>query len=190
MHVVVETERMLLRHVRSDDVDALVELDADPEVMRFVTGGRATPRAEVERDVLPALLAYHDRHPGYGFLMAVDRATGEVLGWFHLRARAGDPVDEPELGYRLRRDAWGRGLATEGARALVAAAFERWGARRVTAETMAVNQASRRVMEKAGLRYVRTFHAEWPDRIPGDELGDVEYAVTRAEWFARERPGP
>jgi RimJ/RimL family protein N-acetyltransferase len=55
---------------------------------------------------------------------------------------------------------------------------------RVRAETMVVNVASRRVMEKAGLRYVRTFHQEWPDPIPGDEEGDVEYALTRAEWAA------
>jgi RimJ/RimL family protein N-acetyltransferase len=52
----------------------------------------------------------------------------------------------------------------------------------VVAETMAVNAASRRVMEKAGLRYVRTFHQEWPERIEGDEHGDVEYALTKADW--------
>ena len=53
---------------------------------------------------------------------------------------------------------------------------------RVVAETMAVNSASRRVMEKAGLAYVRTFHQEWPERVEGDEHGDVEYALTKADW--------
>lgn len=52
------------------------------------------------------------------------------------------------------------------------------------AETMVVNTASRRVMEKAGLRYIRTFHQDWPERIPGDEHGEVEYALTKAEWEA------
>ena len=89
---------------------------------------------------------------------------------------------EPELGYRLRASSWGKGYATEGSRALVEHAFRELGAERVTAETMAVNTASRRVMEKAGLRYVRTFTADWPDKIDGDEHGDVEYALTRAEW--------
>jgi len=56
----------------------------------------------------------------------------------------------------------------------------------VVAETMAVNAASRRVMEKAGLTYVRTFHQEWPERIEGDEHGDVEYALTKDEWDRRE----
>ena len=54
----------------------------------------------------------------------------------------------------------------------------------VVAETVAINVASRRVMEKVGMRLVRTFHAEWPVRIPGDEHGDVEYAITRQEWEA------
>ena len=87
--------------------------------------------------------------------------------------------DEPELGYRLRRSAWGKGYATEGSRALIRKGFTELGVRRVVAETMAVNTASRRVMEKAGLTLVRTFHQEWPDRIPGDEHGDVEYALTQ-----------
>jgi RimJ/RimL family protein N-acetyltransferase len=47
---------------------------------------------------------------------------------------------------------------------------------------MVVHEASRRVMEKSGLRVVRVFHADWPDRIPGDEHGDVEYALDRADW--------
>jgi RimJ/RimL family protein N-acetyltransferase len=117
-----------------------------------------------------------------GFWAAIERETGEFLGWFHLRPHPGTPADEPELGYRLRASAWGRGYATEGSRALVRKGFEELGARRIYAETMTVHAASRRVMEKAGLRYVRTFHQPWPYRIPGDEEGDVEYALTREEW--------
>ncbi|HZA85928.1 MAG TPA: GNAT family protein, partial [Acidimicrobiales bacterium] len=60
--------------------------------------------------------------------------------------------------------------------------FAELGVDRVYASTMMVNTASRRVMEKAGLRYVRTFHADWPVKIPGDEEGDVEYAIDRAQW--------
>src|SRR5436190_1880375 len=74
----------------------------------------------------------------------------------------------------------------EGWRALVHKAFAELGARRVFATTMAVNVGSRRVMEKAGLRFVRAFFQEWPDKIPGDELGDIEYALTRADWEQSE----
>jgi RimJ/RimL family protein N-acetyltransferase len=182
--VVLTTPRLLLREFTADDVDLLVELDSDPEVVHHITGGRTTPRSEVEAEVLPAFLAYHRRPDGYGFWAAVHRGTGEFLGWFHLRPEPGGPADEPELGYRLRRSAWGQGYATEGARALVDRAFTELGARRVTASAMAVHGASRRVMEKAGLRFVRSMTLEWPDRIPGDEQGDVEYAITREQWFA------
>jgi RimJ/RimL family protein N-acetyltransferase len=179
MEDVLETERLRLRRFTQDDVDNLVELDADPEVMRYITGGRATPREVIEREELPAFLRRSD---GYGFWAAVEKATGEFVGWFHLRPRADGPADEPELGYRLRRSAWGKGYATEGSRALIEKAFTDLGAQRVWAETMVVHTASHRVMEKAGLRYVRTFHADWPEKIEGDEEGDVEYALTRAEW--------
>jgi RimJ/RimL family protein N-acetyltransferase len=82
----------------------------------------------------------------------------------------------------LRRAAWGKGYATEGSRALIGTGFAEHGVRRVVAETMAVNVASRRVMEKAGMSLVRSFFQEWPDRIDGDEFGDVEYAIERGEW--------
>jgi RimJ/RimL family protein N-acetyltransferase len=135
-------------------------------------------------EYLPWWLAYYDAGDRYGFWAAIEKSSGAFLGWFHLRPREDDPEDEPELGYRLIASAWGRGYATEGSRALVRKAFEDLGARRVYATAMMANQASWRVMDKAGLRLVRVFHEPWPDRIEGEELGDVEYALTREEWQA------
>jgi len=128
-------------------------------------------------------------YDGYGFWAAQDRQTAAFLGWFHLRPAASAPDDEPELGYRLRRSAWGSGYATEGAQALVDYAFMHRGARRVTAETMAVHAGSRRVMEKAGMVLVRTFWQPWPDKIDGDEQGDVEYAIERNDWVVTGHAG-
>jgi RimJ/RimL family protein N-acetyltransferase len=96
-----------------------------------------------------------------------------------------DP-DEFELGYRLRKEAWGRGYATEGTRALIRKGFTELSVRRVLAQTMAVNLPSRRVMEKSGLTLIRTFHLEWEDPLPGTELGEVVYALERADWERRE----
>jgi len=182
--VVCETPRLILREFTPDDLDALVTLDADPAVMHFINGGRPTPRSEMESDILPAFLAYHRRPGGYGFFAAVEKESGSFIGWFHLRPPTGGAPDDPELGYRFVRSAWGNGYATEGARALIDRAFAELGANRVHAEAMAVHTASRAVMERAGLRFVRLFHQDWPDRIPGDEEGDVEYALTREEWLA------
>jgi RimJ/RimL family protein N-acetyltransferase len=183
MEIYLETERLVLRRFTEGDVDNLVELDRDPDVMRYINGGRPTPRTEIERDVLPRFLWYYTWSDAYGFWAAIEKSTGAFLGWFHFRPDLdGGAPDEPELGYRLLRSAWGKGYATEGSQALIEKGFAVLGARRVYASTMAVNTASQRVMERAGLRFVRTFHQEWPDRIEGEEHGDVEYALTRDEW--------
>jgi RimJ/RimL family protein N-acetyltransferase len=182
MQVFLETERLVLRRFSEDDVDNLVELDSDPDVMRFINGGRPTPRQEIESDVLPRFLDYYGRFVGYGYWAAVERSTGRFVGWFHFRPAEAAHADEVELGYRLRKSAWGQGYATEGSRALIDKGFAEFGVQRVVAFTMIVNVASRRVMEKAGLRFVRTFHQPWPDYIEGEEQGDVEYALLRSQW--------
>lgn len=189
MHVFLETTRLRLRRFTEADVENLVALDGDPAVMRYLTGGRPTPRAEVEQVILPRLLGYYERSADYGFWAAEGRTTGEFLGWFHFRPDEGRPDDEAELGYRLRRPAWGGGYATEGSRALIDRGFDAAGVRRVVATTMAVNAASRRVLEKAGLRHIRTFHQDFDEAIAGTEHGEVEYALTRAEWQRRRTSG-
>ena len=182
MQVFLETQRLVLRRFTMADVDNLVALDADPDVMHFVTGGIPTSRDEIENEVLPGFLGYYEQFEGYGFWAAIEKTAGEFLGWFHFRPREGAVPGEAELGYRLRRSAWGKGYATEGSRALIRKGFTEFGVQRVVAETMAVHTASRRVMEKAGLTLVRTFHQPWPYPIGGDELGDVEYALSKAGW--------
>lgn len=190
VHVYLETDRLILRRFTPDDLDDVTALDADPAVMRYINGGRPTPRDQIRDDVLPAWLAYYERGDRYGFWAAIEQSTGAFLGWFHLRPLPDDPDDDPELGYRLNATTWGQGYASEGTLALIDKAFETLGVRRVHASTMVVNVGSWRVMEKAGLRHVRTFHQPWPDKIEGDEQGDVEYALTRDEWQAeRDRAG-
>ncbi|WP_370616076.1 GNAT family N-acetyltransferase [Mumia sp. Pv 4-285] len=186
MTVFLTTPRVRLRRFTTDDADLLHALDNDPAVMRYINGGLPVAREEIVDDVIPAFLRWYARHPAYGFWAAEEREGGRFLGWFHYRpGEDGDPRD-PELGYRLHEAAWGQGYATEVSRALIDNGFSAHDVERVHAETMVVNVASRRVMEKAGMRLVRTFHADWPVRIDGDEHGDVEYAITRAEWQARQ----
>ncbi|QGV77723.1 GNAT family N-acetyltransferase [Streptomyces ficellus] len=188
MSVFLRTSRLVLRTVTEDDLDEVVALDNDPLVMRYLNGGRPVSREEVRSGSLrrlrgPGFWAAEARGPqgppGGGSLGG---SPGGWLGWFSL-----DPLDGAgtvELGYRLRRSAWGRGYATEGSLALIDQGFRELSVRRVTATTMTVNAGSRRVMEKCGLRHVRTFFEEWPDVIGGSEHGDVEYALTREEWLA------
>jgi RimJ/RimL family protein N-acetyltransferase len=187
VRVFLETERLVLRRFTMADAEDLFELDGDPEVMHFVTGGRTTPREEIENDVLPAFLRCYERSDRYGFWAAIEKSTGAFLGWFHFLQR--EDGDEAELGYRFKRSAWGKGYATEGSQALIHKGFTELGVHRVVAETMVVHPASRRVMENAGLVYVRTFHQPWPYPIEGSEHGDVEYALRKTDWERQQREG-
>ncbi len=189
MHLFLETKRLVLRRFSEADVDNLFDLDADPQVMHFLTGGKPTPRGVILNETLPRFLHYYERYESFGFWAAIEKSSGEFVGWFEFRPPEGGDPGEVELGYRLKRSAWGKGYATEGSRALICKGFSELGVRRVVARTMALNTASRRVMEKAGLRYVRTFNQSWPDPIEGAEHGEVEYALTKADWEQQEAGG-
>ena len=167
------TERLVMRPMRPGDLDLLVELNGDDQVMEFITGKASTAEEtaeEVEHAVGTRWLAF-------------ERDGLEFVGWVGaVPASAG----EYDIGWRLKRSAWGRGFATEAAHALVDRLFA-VGAQRVFAQTMAVNTRSRAVMERVGLRFARTFFLDFADPLPGTELGEVEYELFRSEWEARRR---
>ena len=197
---VLHTDRLVLEPLGDEHLEHEVELDADPEVMRYLVDGRARTRAEVV-EAHARRLASARTVDGLGFWAGFLREgtdsadggeAGEFVGWWILepptRADQGPVAGQGELGYRIVRRRWRQGLATEGGRELLRHGFEDLGLERVFAETMAVNTGSRAVMEALGMRFVRGFHlADSPDFhavIPGSEHGEVEYAVTRAEWVA------
>jgi len=185
--VYLETERLTLRRLTEADADNLFDLDADPEVMRHLTGGIPHTRDEIVRKVLPHYLSYYARYTDYGFWAAIEWGTGTFLGWFHFRPYASAP-EEIELGYRLMRSAWGRGYATEGSRALIQKGFTDLGVTKVVADALVANVRSRRVMEALGLRLESKFvcgEDELPGRDENARYG-VKYALTKADWeFSR-----
>jgi RimJ/RimL family protein N-acetyltransferase len=184
--ILLETARLRLRRFVPADLDRLVEIDSDPEVMRYISYGEPTPRERYELDVLPRILAAYQATPLLGFWAAETRAGGAFIGWFHLRP---DRIDagEQELGYRLRRAAWGQGFATEGSRALLAHGFDTVRATKLSARALVGNRASRHVMEKCGFVLEREFvYSE--QFIPGRtaaERAAVKYSITRPQWLAR-----
>lgn len=193
MQVLLETERIVLRRFTEADVDHLVDLDSDPEVMRFLTGGIPTPREAIQNDILPTFLRSYEPFPGFGVFAAIEKESGEFLGWFSFRPKDATCRDEVSLGYRLRRAFWGQGYATEGACALIRLGFTELGVQHVVATTYQDNLASRRVMEKAGLSLVRTFRMTVEELQAHDSLShnasevlwdgdDVEYALRKIDW--------
>ncbi|GIH78072.1 GNAT family N-acetyltransferase [Planobispora longispora] len=186
----LRTSRIQLVPLSDDHLEHEIELDADPEVMRYLGNGRARTREEVER-LHHERLAVAGLVPGLGFWAGL--VEGRFVGWWILeppqRADQGPAGGQAELGYRILRRHWRQGLASEGARELIRHGFEDLGLTRVFAETMAVNTASRATMTAVGLQHIRTFHMDWDEPLPGSELGEVEYAITREQWLSGRAAG-
>jgi RimJ/RimL family protein N-acetyltransferase len=194
--VVLLTERLRLEPLADEHLEHEVELDSDPQVLRY-HGGRARTRAEVERSHVERL-AHSDRVDGLGmwagFLTegAGSSSAPPFVGlWMLTPPHGPDQVfrpDEADLGYRVMRRFWRRGLASEGSRELLRYGFDDLGLNRIFAQTMAVNAPSRATMESLGLQFVRGFQMTFDEPLPGAEHGEVEYELRRKDWLAR-RPG-
>jgi RimJ/RimL family protein N-acetyltransferase len=172
---VLQTMRMSLSPCCRADRADFMDLERDPEVMRFLNGGHALNQEQNDPDA--AFLMPRGTEPDVW--TARRKASGAFVGWFCL-----SPESETvaELGYRLRRMEWGQGLASEGASALIDWGFQSGGYDKIFASTLAGNHASRRVLEKIGLHYARNVHIDWPKPFPGSEDGEVEYEVMRPGW--------
>ena len=173
----LNTARLRLRPVTPADRAHLVALEADPEVMYFLNGGLPVPD-----EGLPVADFLTPRGTEPEVMAAHERASGQFAGWFALFDDGlVDGVKTAEVGYRLCRAAWGKGYATEGVLALVAEAFGPMDFGRVQAQTMAVNLASRRVLEKAGFHHVDTVYPRSPCPIQGADQGEVVYEIRQGK---------
>jgi [ribosomal protein S5]-alanine N-acetyltransferase len=148
MHV-IETDRLLLREFVPGDVDALAAVISDPETMRFYPEPR--DRAGVESWIERNRRRYGD--DSHGLWAMVLKSSGEVIGDCGLARQTVDGVDEIEIGYHVRRDLWGQGLAPEAARACRDYGFEQLRAERLISLIRPENWPSRRVAEKVGLSW-------------------------------------
>ncbi|MEZ4385833.1 MAG: GNAT family N-acetyltransferase [Nannocystaceae bacterium] len=172
-----------LRPMTADDLDALVELDRDPAVTRYINGGQATPRAVYVEHILPRILAHADPRRGRGYFAIVDDdapAERRFVGWAHLRPDHLEPA-WLELGYRLHRRCWGRGIATWAGASLLRRGLADPDVPAISARTDVANLGSRRVMEKLGMRPAGEFD------FPATTIGGLELPAARAILYLRER---
>ena len=147
---------MILREFVETDVEHLFELDSDPEVTKYINGGKPTPRKHIEEKVMPHILNYYENDDGLGIWAAMNQTSGSFMGWFLLRPNRADE-SEIELGYRLKREFWGHGYATEGSEALVTKGFNELKVSTIIAIADPENGASQRVMQKVGLKYEKQY---------------------------------
>ena len=170
------TDRLLLRGWKKHDFEEYAAICADPEVMRWIgSGGTRTPEecaetiAGFERD-----WAEHR----FGLFATELRSSGRFIGFIGLSVPEFLPEILPavEIGWRLARDAWGRGLATEGAGAVLNFGVGEVGLERIVSIYQPENLASLRIMEKLGMRFEREALDLTCDRTVR------VYEITRSEW--------
>jgi [ribosomal protein S5]-alanine N-acetyltransferase len=157
--IILETERLTLRHLERGDLAALAALYRDPEVRRFYPDGTRT--LEETREELEWFLHGHPRHPELGLWATVERSTGDFLGRCGLLPWTIDGVDEVELAYLIDPVRWGEGLATEAAHAIAAHARDALRLGRLIALVTPGNGASARVATKVGMVFERPYVDEF-----------------------------
>jgi RimJ/RimL family protein N-acetyltransferase len=143
-----QTARLQVRWWVDEDVADLLAVYGDAEAMRWVGDGQPLPLAQCEEWLRVTRRNYEAR--GYGMSALVERATGRVVGFCGLVHPGGQAV--AELKYALRREHWGRGLASEAATGMVEHAASVLGLREIIATAAPENLASHRVLVKAGLQ--------------------------------------
>ena len=144
----LKTQRLCLRPFLETDLQNLIDLDTDPEVMRFIGVGKVSSLEETN-ELLVKILKRQAGFTTYGTWMA-NLISGENIGWFTLKPNLGLNGDF-ELGYRLKQKFWGQGFATEGSMFLVQYGFEVLKVKKIVAVTDPENKGSQHVLKKCGL---------------------------------------
>jgi RimJ/RimL family protein N-acetyltransferase len=158
---VIETARLRLRRWSEADRSPFAAINADPRVMEFMPKCLSREESDAFADRIET---HFDKH-GFGLYAAELLESREFIGFVGLSVPGF--ISGVEIGWRLRADCWGRGLATEGARAVATYAFETLGMRELISFTVPANLRSRRVMEKIGMVQDRDFdHPNLPEGHP------------------------
>ena len=159
---ILETSRLTLREVRVEDADALARVLSDPETMRFYPA--PYDRTGVEEWIGRNLRRY--TKDGHGLWAMTLKANDELVGDCGLIVQNLDDVDEVEIGYHVRRDLWGQGLATEAARACREYGFSRLSVERLISLIRPENLPSRCVAEKNGMTvWKEVMRVGWPHLV-------------------------
>lgn len=165
---VIETDRLRLRMFRSEDLNDLAAMLADADVMRYVEDGNPKDRAVAEK-ALDSIIAHWQQH-GFGRWAVEEKMSGEFVGFGGLRSLFGTP----EVVYHFAKAHWGKGFATELARASLSYGFDVHRFARIVAIAKPDNAASIHVMEKLGM------HFEMQTEYYGIEV--IQYAITPDEF--------
>ena len=166
----IETTNLILRPFTVDDAEAYWPLVSLPEVLRY-TGEEPRTSLDAVREVLLTRPLRDYAVHGYGRMACIEKSSGRLVGFSGLKYL--DDFGEPDVGYRLLPDCWGKGYATESASALMRQGQEQCGVQRIMGLVQPANGASARVLEKLGLIFERVID-------PADGHGLIEVYRTPA----------
>lgn len=175
---VLETERLTMRPWTRDDIEVYAELFSNDEIMRFSLMRRGMTREEAAES-LERHVAHFEKH-GYGYWAVTPKDVGRIVGYTGLQVPYWFPdlLPSVEVGYRYHPDHWGRGYATEAARASLRYGFETAGLEEIIAIYEPANVRSGMVMERIGMHHVEDV------RDPTDSMPLRIFSISRAEWAA------
>ena len=169
----LETERLILRPLVEDDVDAIYAMRGDADVMRFIR----EPQNRRESANWIELVSSRWQDEKIGFCAMIEKSSNEFVGWCGIwRLKE---TKELEIGYAVAKKFWGKGLATEAALEFLGYAFEKLGSEKIVAVAQPENAPSRRVMEKLGMSY------DYTGVFYGSDL--VCYSITRKKFKPDEQ---
>lgn len=152
---VIQISGFIMRPLQLSDLDSLAAIWADSEVTRFLPSrGVPIPRERAEKSLTSFI--EHWKNRSYGVWAIVEGVSSQMIGYCGLRYL--DELNEVEVLYGLAKAYWGKGIATRSAKAAIAYGFNVANLDRIIAMALPDNQASRRVIEKAGLRYEKPVH--------------------------------
>ena len=182
--LVLETDRLVLRRLDESDAELQYRLLNTPAVMKHLGGPKKLHEIETKHAKTMASFA----REGFGFMMVVEKASGDVVGHCGLK-RVDHPLapnpGDMEIGWLIREDRWRRGYAMEAATAVRDWAFESHDAPHLVALTSQANGGSWRIMSKLGMR--RREDLDFTDpAFPPDDNPTIQYSIIRAEWQAIE----
>ena len=178
----LNTERLLLRPFRIDDVDDVLAYAADPEWARFLPPVPLDyTRRHAEEFIARAVLAPWETNPIFAVVLA-----STVIGGINVRVNVQD--ETAELGYSIGRPYWGKGLMPEAAEAVIDWAFEEYSLAKVAALAELRNERSWRVMEKLGMKREGVLRSDAKGR--DGRVDNVYYGLLREEWKQREGERP
>ena len=172
MSLTIKTERIELKKFSKNDTNLLFELDGDSDVMEYLSLGKAKTIDEVKKESMPRILKSYTNGINYGIFPAYLKSNNTYIGWFQFEKD--EHIENAiEVGWRLKKEHWGNGYATEVGLTLVKKA--KVLNKKVVARAMIDNRASIRVMEKIGLKFVKEF---WADYEPHSGTPDVLYELS------------